>query len=318
MTPNNAKLIPEATYWWQFLPALPDRDSQEYYALRRIWADHTMNTTKRGRGFYWWGTEDNMTPVLFQNWAVLESPESFAPLLAACGHKVRNLRRVRWAYACEEAIAVGSFPGVEGRFLIPDIILHFEDDLGPGLVAFEVKRPKVRPTEKDASKLRAYTRLGSMRALERKVGCFLVGSTMVKEATVLSRNTPVISWEQMLELQRSAMMREGSTLVPWLERIYALQGIGKAKAPAPSVGNRHASEEARSAIRNLSIPERQKRFLLGAETVEAHLGGAKVSAPIEWLTQELSREQLSLARPQTTSARRICRWGDGWNARQEH
>jgi hypothetical protein len=74
MTPNEAKLIPEATYWWQFLPALPERASQEYYTLRRIWADHTMNTTKRGRGFYWWGTEDNMTPVLFQNWAVLESP----------------------------------------------------------------------------------------------------------------------------------------------------------------------------------------------------------------------------------------------------
>ncbi|WP_126976324.1 hypothetical protein [Frigidibacter oleivorans] len=318
MTPNNAKLIPEATYWWQFLPALPERASQEYYALRRIWADHTMNTTKRGRGFYWWGTEDNMTPVLFQNWAVLESPESFAPLLAACGHKVRNLRRVRWAYACEEAITVGSFPGVDGRFLIPDIILHFEDDLGPGLVAFEVKRPKVRPTEKDASKLRAYTRLGSMRAIERKVGCFLVGSTMVNEATALSRNAPVVSWEQMLELQRSAIMRESPTLVPWLERTYALQGIGIAKAPAPSAGNRHASDESRSAIGQMNMPERQKRFLLGAETVEAHLSGAKVLAPMEWLTQEPSREQLSASRPQTTAARRICRWGDGWNPRQEH
>jgi hypothetical protein len=68
-----------------------------------------------------------MTPVLFQNWAVLESPESFAPLLAACGHKVRNLRLVRWAYAHEEAIAVGSFSGVAGRFLIADIVLYFRN-----------------------------------------------------------------------------------------------------------------------------------------------------------------------------------------------
>lgn len=317
MTPIDARLIPEAAYWWQLLPALPEQASQEYYALRRIWADHTMNTARRGRGFYWWGTEDNMTPVLFQNWAVLESTESFTPLLEACGHKVRNLRQVRWAYACEEAITVGAFPGVDGRFLIPDIVLHFEDDLGPGLVAFEVKRPKIRPTEKDASKLRAYTRLGSTRAIERKVGCFLVGSTMVSEATSFSRNGSVISWEQMLEMQRSPMMREGSTLVPWLERIYALQGIGKAQAPAPLAGKKHASEDSRSAIRNLSIPERQKRFLLGAETVEAHLGGTEVLAPIDWLTQEPSREHLSSSRPQSTAARRICRWSDGWNPRQE-
>jgi hypothetical protein len=68
----------------------------------------------------------------------------------------------------------------------------------------------------------------------------------------------------------------------------------------------------------MNMPERQKRFLLGAETVEAHLSGAKVLAPMEWLTQEPSREQLSASRSQTTAARRICRWGDGWNPRQEH
>lgn len=317
MTPNEAKMIPEATHWWQLLPALPEQGSQEYHALRRIWADHTMNTARRGRGFYWWGTEDNMTPVLFQNWAVLESPESFVPFLEACGHRIKNLRRVRWAYACEEAITVGAHPGVDGRFLIPDIVLYFEDAVGPGMVAFEVKRPGVRPTEKDASKLRAYTRLGSMRAIERKIGCFLVGSTVVPEAALFPRNGPVISWEQMLELQRSAMMREAAALVPWLDRIYALQGIGKACAPPPFAGTKHGSEEARSVIRSLNLPERQKRFLLGAETAEAHLSGTKADAPLDWLTKEPSREQLSLRRQQTTQARRLCRWNDGWNSRQE-
>ncbi len=317
MTPTEAKMVPEAAYWWQLLPALPEQNSQEYYALRRIWADHTMNTARRGRGYYWWGTEDNMTPVLFQNWAILEFLESFVPLLQACGQKVKDLRRVRWAYACEEGIPVGSFPGVDGRFLIPDIILYFEDAAGPGLVAFEVKRPGVRPTEKDASKLSAYTRLGSMRAIERRSGCFLVGSTGVQEATVLSRNGPVISWEQMLELQRSAMMGEAAALVPMLDRIYSLQGIGKASAPPPFAGTKHGSEESRTFIRNLNFPERQKRFLLGAETVEAYLAGTNAGAPLDWLRQEPSRELLSSRRQQTTQARRLCRWNDGWTSRQE-
>ena len=259
-----------------------------------------------------------MTPVLFHNWAVLEDPETFAPLLAACGHRTRGISRVMWAYGCEEAITPGSFPGVDGRFVIPDIVLHFEDAYGPGLVAFEVKRPGVRPVQKDADKLNAYTRLNSMRGIERKTGCFLVGVSMVEEARRLSRNGPVISWDQLQDLQRAAFMHEAPVALPWLERTYALHGFGDAPAPDPVVGNQLGTHDARMAITALNVSDRQKRFLLGSETVEACLCGHTVSPPLDWLAMEPSREQLSIRRFQTTQARRLCRWTTEWNPRQEH
>lgn len=79
-----------------------------------------------------------------------------------------------------------------------------------------------------------------------------------------------------------------------------------------------ATLDARLAIDVLDVPDRQKRFLLGAEAVEACLSGHAVSPPIDWLASEPSREQLSMRRFQTTQARRLCRWGAEWNPHQEH
>lgn len=312
----NPKAIPEATYWWQVMPALPEDGSQEYYALKRLWADHTMNTARRGRGFYWWGTEDNMTAVLFQNWAVIEDPEAFAPLLAVCGHRTRGLKKVRWAYACEEQIRVGEFVGVDGRFLIPDIVLRFEDEIGTGLLAFEVKRPGVVPTEKDAAKLRAYTRLNSMRRIERKTGCFLVGSHEAEAARTLSQG-PVVTWEGLLSLQLEAFEREFRAGTAWLQRIYALQGIGAAAVPPTAAGHFQDLEQVQAAIMAVDLTERQRRFLLGAETVEAFLAGRVVSAPFDWLADEPCRLEHSEGRLQSTASRRICRWDADWNPRRE-
>jgi hypothetical protein len=307
----NPKAIPEATYWWQMMPALPEDGSQEYYALKRLWADHTMNTARRGRGFYWWGTEDNMTAVLFQNWAVIEDPEAFAPLLAACGHRTRGLKEVRWAYACEEQIRVGEFVGVDGRFLIPDIVLRFEDEIGTGLVAFEVKRPGVVPTEKDAAKLRAYTRLNSMRGIERKTGCFLVGSREAEAARTLSQG-PVATWEALLSLQLEAFEREFRSGAAWLRRIYALQGISTGATRPPA-----ADDEVCAAIVSTDLTAGQRRFLLGAETVEAFLAGRASSPPLDWLADEPCRLEHSEKRLQSTASRRVCRWDAAWNVRRE-
>lgn len=312
----NTKAIPEATYWWQMMPALPEGGSQEYYALKRLWADHTMNTARRGRGFYWWGTEDNMTAVLFQNWAVVEDPEAFAPLLAACGHRTRGLKEVRWAYACEEQIRVGEFVGVDGRFLIPDIVLRFEDEIGTGLVAFEVKRPGVKPTEKDAAKLRAYTRLNSMRGIQRKTGCFLVGSHEAEGARTLSRG-PVITWEGLLSLQLEAFEREFSFGADGLRRLYALQGIGRPDAPPTAAGHSRDLEQARAAIVAMDLTARQRRFLLGAITVEAFLAGWVTSPPLDWLSGEPCRLTHSEGRLQSTTSRRVCRWDADWSTRRE-
>ena len=72
----------EADQWWQVMPALPvSPETQHHAALRRIWADHTINTRAKGRGYYHWGTEDHITPALFQIWAIFNNPQALCTLL---------------------------------------------------------------------------------------------------------------------------------------------------------------------------------------------------------------------------------------------
>lgn len=133
----------------------------------------------------------------------------------------------------------------------------------------------------------------------------------------LSRGGLVLSWTEMQALQLDAFKRQFAAGVRWLRRIYALQGIGEAEAPAPASGLRHASEEARAAILATNLSASHKRFLLGAETVEAFLGGQGVLAPLEWLSKEICREDYSRGRLQSTAARRVCRWSENWSPRWE-
>src|SRR5689334_19786389 len=90
----------EIAIWWHGIPALPaDKYDQSYYALRRVWGDHTIFGA---RSFYRLGSEDHVTPALFQNWTLFPDLSWVAPLVRACGGQAGTVREVRWAYACEE------------------------------------------------------------------------------------------------------------------------------------------------------------------------------------------------------------------------
>lgn len=315
----------EARLWWQVMPALPTSpDSQHHSALRRIWADHTMNTSAKGRGYYRWGTEDNITPGLFQIWAIFEHPETFRPMLLACGAELKGpLRMVRWAYACEEVIAPGSFSGVSGRFLIPDIVLYFEDDLGPGTISFEVKRPDAKPNEKDAAKLSAYSKLASMRNIPRRSAVFLISEKNTKFAASLPVDAEIVTWEQLLGLMLQAASAEFSGIVRtnityWIARAFARYEIGNTETPANLATGGYGTPCTFSAAEQLNDATPAARaFLRGSEVTEAFWRGEDPAPPAAWMEGSLTRAELSERKLQSTSDRRLCRWSPSWRKEQE-
>src|SRR4051794_23885032 len=92
----------ELKVWWHGVPALPaDRRDHCYYVLRRVWGDHTM---AGARGFYRTGCEDHITPALFHNWALFPDTNWVTALVKAAGGTVGSVKRVRWAYECNELL----------------------------------------------------------------------------------------------------------------------------------------------------------------------------------------------------------------------
>ncbi len=311
----------EAQFWWQVTSALPlSPSSRDYHVLRRLWGDHTMNTARGGRGYYHWGTEDNMTPGLFQIWAVF--PEAIHPVIEASGIKiVGGLNTVSWAYACEEEVESGRHPGVSGRFLIPDIVIYFEDDEGPGIVAFEVKRPGVKPVEKDADKLRAYTMLRSMDRFIRRKAIFLLGSDKVATAKTIAPDLPVTTWEDMMKMQLDAAnslgKEDAQRVRPWISRAYSRYGICSARPPLPGDRAGYGSPESIISVDRHLQDRRARNFVWGSEIVEAFLSGRDVEPPLDWMKDALSREAMSIERLQQTMDRRLNRWHRDWQSAQE-
>ncbi len=310
----------EAHQWWQVMPALPaSPETQHHAALRRIWADHTINTRAKGRGYYHWGTEDHITPSLFQIWAIFDNPQALRALLTKVGARpVGELRHVQWAYACEETIARGTFPGFSGRILIPDIVVHYEDEAGGGLISFEVKKPGVAPNEKDATKLSTYTRLDSMREIARKHRAFLVSAESVPVAMKLDPHAGVLSWNDMQPLLLEAACCEFSCDVyslvgPWIKRAFARHGIGSASAPKSASGEvAYGTEAAFEAIDATGAPLAVRQFLKGSEVVEAHWRNEKHACPAAWMTNAPTREELSERKAQSSADRRLNRWSPRW------
>ncbi|WP_226629895.1 hypothetical protein [Alloyangia pacifica] len=306
--------IPVATYWWQVTAALPTgRDTREYYVLRRQWADHTTNARKSSRGYNRWGNEDNMTPSLFQIWAVFPDPEAMRGFLSAAGVEVQGkLRSVTWAYSHEEAT------GPAGKKLIADIVIHFVDNEGPGILVLEVKRPGNHPTKADTHKLSGYTNLRSVRKIARRHGAFLVGAKSAARAAALSSIYPVMTWDEMWLLQMVAAEEHLSPVtLPWIDRAYARYGIGEAGAPASVGSGEHGDESAIQAIRLMNLPARELNFLLGSECVEAFLAGHCPPPPLPWLKGAKSMEEMCDRSLQETWVRRIIRWGPDWSPQQE-
>lgn len=317
---SNFDHLPEAEYWWQVMPALPfDKDSQEYHALRRVWGDHTINTSKKGRGYYWFGTEDNLTPALFQNWAISDDPERMRSLLELCGATVSRIRSVRWAYSCEEELASGRPEGIKGRFVIPDIILHVEDEHGSLVVAFEVKKPGVVPSEKDLAKLSCYRDLPRLRSVQRRHAAFIVGHESASPTREAFGGMPALTWHDLMELQVETVAGMPKVVADWIRRSYSRYGIGSAPAPTPFAGpdGSYATKVSYERIDAARFSKRVAAFLKGSEVVEAFCARQPSTPPFEWLSADKSRAELSSLKTQTTADRRVPRWSRDWSIEQE-
>lgn len=305
--------------WWQGIAALPvSRNEQGYFALRRIWADQTINTRGGARSFYRWGTEDYLTPALWQNWSIFEDADALASFLRTAGAPVGRVKRARWAYACEELTGIGR------SFVTPDIMVKYEDEAGIGLLAIEAKRARKAAKLEDARKLEQYRALPSARDIARRHGCFLV-SEAVTAAT--RRNTgdrfPIVSWETLATSQIAAAhllpidIRARKLTADWIARAFARQGVGRSVSAPDPQGSRYGRPDSYEAIRTLGLPDRVGLFIMGSESVEGSLRGEMPAPPLPWLADEPTVADISRPMFQSTSDRRVCRWRFEWNERKE-
>jgi len=190
----------EIDLWWHGIAALPSgRHDHAYYALRRVWGDHTM---AGARGFYRIGTEDNITLALFQNWALFPDTRWVPALVQAAGGTTGRVARVRWAYACEEELDTRLQPYHKREFVVPDIVLAYEDQDGLGLLTFEVKVPGKATEQQDGRKLKTYVDLPSTRKIPRRYGCVLVSEAKAEASRqACGGEWPTLTWEQLGTLQ---------------------------------------------------------------------------------------------------------------------
>ncbi len=210
--PNSTFLKPpsEMIYrqWWAMLPAIPERkNSPAYRTLKRLWADHTMNTIRKtpdgyasagSRGVYRTTTEDHLTMVLFENWELFPDPSWAGGFLAACGVDVQGeVSGIGWSYGFEE-------PQPK---LIADLVVYFIDEGGEGVLVIEAKKPGAATVSvKDAPSTGYYFALPAIQKIARKYACLLLAEAdREKVGGILEHpDEPILSWEQLAGLQIQA------------------------------------------------------------------------------------------------------------------
>ena len=302
--------------WWHGVPALPtSSECHEYYALRRVWGDHTM---AGARGFYNPRSEDHATVNLFQTFAAFSSLAWADGLLREVGLKTRQVTRARFAFACEELID-STLRHRHGRdFVIADIMLHYENACGEGLLAFEVKKPGgPMPTVQDLTKAETYANLPSTRAIAARTACFLVDDRHVPALHRAGHRA--LGWGQVQALQRQALDAEElrgnvkRVLRAHLDAHFAALGVGSAlQPPAPDL----AAEFTKA--RTLCLPPAIEALACGFAICAARRAGRTVDqAPWPWLLDEPDADRLRAARRQTTAERRINRWSLEWSPAME-
>ena len=125
-------------------------------------------------------------------------------------------------------------------FIIPDIMLLYEDEDGPGLVAFEVKKPGKATEASDARKLTSYIDLPSTRGIARRYGCFLVSEQMAEQTSkACNGNFPVLTWERLCALQMKAAREmplstaTAHRVARWIGHHFARYGVRSETVSAP-------------------------------------------------------------------------------------
>lgn len=308
--------VREIAIWWHGVPALPaDRQEHSYYALRRVWGDHTM---AGARGFYRFGCEDHITATLFHNWTIFPDTSWVAPLVRAAGATVGNVRRVRWAYECNEFLDARLRPFHKRDFIIPDIMMVFEDENGEGLLAFEAKKPDKSTEPADARKVASYIDLPSTRGMARRYGCLLVSERVAeKSLKACGSRWPVLTWERVRELQMQTACNisvphgPADLVAQWIARHFARYGVGVGTAPPPSDAM-YGTAEGYRILDALNLPHSIARFLKGSECVEAVWSGHNPQPPLPWLTNERSAQWIRQRQPQSNEDRMTCRWSFDW------
>ncbi|MBC9176107.1 hypothetical protein [Pseudoroseomonas ludipueritiae] len=320
-------------HWWTVVPALPEGpDTQEAHALRRVWFDHTMNTfgaaadgalRPRARGFYTEGTEDHLTPAVFQTWAALGSPASWLPrLLQLFGlAPVGRVTAARWCYAFEEHVTMRLRP-------IADIVLAWCDEAGEAVLVIEAKRRGAPLAAKDLTDLDRYLRMPSIAAVPRRhLGLLVDEADLPAIQARLAGAWPVTSWQALIGAQLDAARHlDGAATVArevaHLITVHAAHhGLGRppcqmALALAKGAGT-PASYAAIAAA--MEAPPAVTRFLLGSEAALALRCGRRPAAPLPWLEDAPAADEIwhrfrtAPAERQTTAERQVARWKLNWS-----
>lgn len=320
-------------HWWTVVPALPEgRDTQEAHALRRVWFDHTMNTFKEApdgslqpgaRGFYTEGTEDHLTPAVFQTWAALGTPQAWLPrLLELFGlAPAGQVEAARWCYFFEEYTADGKRP-------IADIVLAWRDEAGEAVLVIEAKRRGTQLASKDLTDLGRYLRMPSIAAVARRHLGLLVDEADLPTVRLRLLNAwPLTSWQALIGAQIDAAQHlEGSMAVAReVARLITLhaahQGVGRPPGPMPlALTQAEGTPESYAAITAAAeAPPAIIRFLLGSEAALALRAGRRPAAPLRWLDDVPAADEIwhrsrtSPAGKQTTAERQVARWRLNWS-----
>lgn len=313
------------SFWWTCLPALPPSNlTQSYRALRRLWHDHTMNTFRQrsdglwlvnGRGYYTEGTEDNLTPALFETFSMLPVAEWVPQLIERAGARVAgSVTRARWSYAFEE-------PDADRSFRIADIVLTWEDAEGAAVLVIEAKRPGTMPGEKDLPEAAPYLRMPALRHFHRRFYCLLVGSRQRAAVQNLTAQTgSILTWDDLLDIQLTASrgIENSSELsklvgdaIAWN---YSRYGIGQSGQASTVPGSATGQVCEYKRIQRLGASPTTTQFLLGIECCAAAHRGSMPEPPFDYLRGEPTSLEVYLNGKkhgpghQTTADRRIAHW----------
>lgn len=262
--------------WWTTLLALPTgTDTPGYAALRRVWADNTINTvyededgglrSKAKRGIYRTDSEDHLMVALFENWAALPDCSWVTPFLGACGIRPNgDIQAVGWSYEYTQ-----DRPGKKPGKLTADIVVCWRDQDGDAVLVLEAKKPGNRLWgEKDLPDSSPYCDVPGFDGIERcrRHTCMLVAADDAVAMASLLRDQPVLTWERLLSLQAEAFGR-------------------------------------------MPVPDALRAFLIGAIVHQgAGYGIIPTPLPLGWMAEQPTSPNIKDEAPQTRVDRRIAYW----------
>ncbi len=244
--------------WWTALLALPvSQETAGFEALRRVWADPTINTvfvddggilaTKTNRGFYRKDSEDHLMVCLFENWAAMPTCDWVAAFISACGAiPAGEITAVGWSYEYTQ-----DRPKKKPGKLTADIVLFWKDQEGDAVLVLETKKPGNRKwAEKDMPSFGVYLDVPGFDDIDRRYACMIISDEDMEIEKARLVGEPALSWETLAEMQMSA-------------------------------------------FKKLDLDESLKAFMIGAVIHQyASYGISPKCLPIDWLNEQPSAIQL--------------------------